>query len=753
MQELIPVLIAAVAVATLLNVVLKRFNMPTVIGYIFTGAVIGPLFGIHVHGNEALEHIAEFGIVFLMFIIGLEFSVDHLKSMKKEVFLYGGLQVAGTGLLIAAVATLLLDIEFKYAVVAGTGLALSSTAIVLKLLNESGQIRSEYGRNALGILLFQDIAVIPILLMITILTSEDKGLGDLLLETAINAVLTLAILIAIGKYALGHFFRTVSNANSKEIYMGSILFVVVGSAYVAHHFGFSYTLGAFVAGMMIADTIYKYQVEADLIPFRDLLLGVFFVSVGLQIDLQVVVANIVPVLLLGVAVLAIKAAAIYAILVFSSSSREVALKSALSLSQIGEFALVIFSLILANKMIDGTWVQIVMVTVVLTMIATPFILNNLDRIVGLFFKVSVESGLQAGSEVFGEHIILCGYGSFGRAVSERLERAGINHIIVTNNTDGYVKAKEQDKLVVFGDAADRVFLESLHIQKAIATVIAVDDVETVKQISAAITLIDKDLRIIAKVPSEEDRHQLSDFNHELVLDGNSNTAELLVERISKSKLLAEETSHLVYLGDYSIDRPAEAIELVRKEQVRLLDVISASFDGLREGKDIMHQKALYACFDVISEIIAEAIKDIMSHASLSPREYERINTLLDNQHQLQTLSGVMVSLGQELKGLSEKTETQSFSKLVVEGLDTILLSLKDLAAEFNSEELTLLRHMTSDGGGRLSSIRESYLGESHQLGAESKALVLSTTNHIEQVRGLFRNISENYQGLAELAAG
>ncbi|MDD2365048.1 MAG: cation:proton antiporter [Desulfuromonadaceae bacterium] len=748
MQDLIPLLIVAVAVATLLNVVLKRFNMPTVIGYIFTGALIGPMFGINIHGNEALEKIAEFGIVFLMFIIGLEFSVTHLKSMKKEVFLFGGLQVAGTALLIAAAAAFFFGIEFQYAIVMGSALSLSSTAIVLKLLNESGKIRSEYGRNALGILLFQDIAVIPILLMITILTSNDKGLGELLLETAVNAALTLTILIIIGKFALTHLFRAVSNTNSKEIYMGSILFVVVGSSYIAHHFGFSYTLGAFIAGMMIADTIYKYQVEADLIPFRDLLLGVFFVTVGLQIDPGVVLRNILSVICLSLVIMILKTVSIYVVLIYFNSVR-VTLKSAITLAQIGEFALVIFSLLMSYKMVDQNLGQIVMVTVVLSMIVTPFLLNNLDRIVNFIFRGKIERDDQVCSEVFGEHVILCGYGAFGRAVSEKLDMAGVRHVIVTGNTDGYVKAKELGKLVVFGDSADRVLLESLQIKKAISTIIAEDDVDRVKLVSAAISLIDRNLKVIAKVLNEDDLHQLTEFNHEMLLDGNSQAATLLVEQISKSKMLAEETSRLKYLSNYSINRPSEVISLVKSEQARLLDVISDSFDALRQGKDIMHIKALHASFRVLSEIIRSVISKIMSDADLSHKEYECINTLMDNQHQLETLSSAMEELGRDLKQLEAVGDTAVFSQNVVEALDTVLLSLKALAEEFSQDEMALLTALASDGNHGLSKIRETYLGESQHLEPKTKALFLSATNYIERVKALFRSVGDNYQKLAE----
>ena len=493
MQNLIPVIIAAVAVATVLNVALKRINMPTVIGYIFTGVIIGSIFDLHVHGNETLEHVAEFGVVFLMFTIGLEFSVSHLKSMKKEVFLFGLLQVFLTAAVISAIAYIAFNLNLKTAIVVGAGLALSSTAIVLKIMNETGKIKTAAGRNSLGILIFQDIAVIPILLLITIFTDQGTSLTDLLVSTAVNAVIALGILIVIGKFALSHIFRVVSNTNSKEIYMGSILLTVVGASYIAHHFGFSYSLGGFIAGMMIADTIYKYQVEADLIPFRDLLLGVFFVSVGLQIKMDVVLANILPVVLLGTGIMVIKAATIFIILSFAGD-KKVAFKSALSLSQIGEFSLVVFSLVLANKLMDPTAVQILMVVIIASMVAAPFLINNTDKICALIFKTNIEDRALDQASLIGGHVILCGYGSFGRVVSEQLSESNIDHVVLTNNTEAFVKAKEAGKTVVFGEPDDRALLERLKIQKAMSTILALDDFEDVKKTSASITLIDPKIK-------------------------------------------------------------------------------------------------------------------------------------------------------------------------------------------------------------------------------------------------------------------
>ena len=751
MQNLIPIFLAAVAIATSLNVFIRRFNIPTVVGYIVTGAVIGALFQIDVRGDETLQHVAEFGVVFLMFTIGLEFSFSHLKEMKKEVLVFGAAQVVGTTLVIAVAAKLLFDMPTANAITVGSALALSSTAIVLKILNESGQVKTEEGRNAVGVLIFQDIAVIPILLMVTIFTTDDKSLTSLLGETALNAAIVVGLLFLAGRFLLGRLFRIVSDTNSKEIYMGSILLTVVGASYFAHHFGFSYSLGGFIAGMMIADTIYKYQVEADLIPFRDLLLGVFFVSVGLQIDAGVVAQNIFTIVLLVVSLMSVKAAVLFLILIPWCSKRT-SLKSAITLAQLGEFSLVVLSLVLANAMMEPAQVQVLMVTVVLSMIATPFLINNGDAIVRLLSRGKIQATPAESASVIGGHVLLLGYGYFGQLVSKFLDDAKITHVIVTDGTDEYVKARELEKMVVFGDPADRVLLQQVGIDKAMSTIIALDDVDSVKRASAAIELIDPSIKVIARVTTDEEKAELESFEHELVLDGNTQTATVIVDQIKRSRLLAKEMSELQFMNELDRDDPQSSIESVTREQKRLLDVISRSFNGMRQRKDIMHLKAFHESFTVLSEIIGNAIGDLLSHASLTPEQYEAINTLVDNQDHLARMNDVMDDLGRELALLAEDDETRVLSEIAVEGLDAILLTLKDLADEYNDTDLELLRNMTSGNGKGLVGIRESYLSAERDLATGSKALLVSATNNMDRLRGLFGHVADNYRRLAGAAA-
>ncbi len=429
---MLEIIIVTILVSTFLNLFLKQFGIPTIIGYIATGTIIAYGFHLHdaIHSHE-LKEIAEFGVVFLMFTIGLEFSINHLIKMKKEVFIYGGLQVFLTAGFFAFLANNFFAIEIKSAIIIGSALALSSTAIVLKLLNENGEINKLYGRKVLGILLFQDIAVIPILLMITIFSVTDKSISSLLFETFVDAAILLTGLFLVGKYLLEPFFHAVSKTKSNEIFVSSILLIVIGASYVAHLFSFSYSLGAFVAGMMIAETQYKHQVEADLIPFRDLLLGVFFITVGMQLDFKIIYENIALISLLIPILILIKIGIIFTILKFGTNKRD-ALKTALSLFQLGEFALVIFELSFAQGLIDPVLGQVLIVIVVITMILTPFVLRNISSIADIFSKQREKNhGFpKIDKNSLTNHIVLIGYGRLGKHISELIQKDGLEFIAI-----------------------------------------------------------------------------------------------------------------------------------------------------------------------------------------------------------------------------------------------------------------------------------------------------------------------------------
>ncbi|SHO80559.1 Glutathione-regulated potassium-efflux system protein KefB [hydrothermal vent metagenome] len=531
MNDVMIVIISTFAIATVLNIILRKFGVPTIIGYIFTGVVITSLFGLE-HTSNEIKDIAEFGIVFLMFTIGLEFSIAHLKSMKEEVFLNGLLQITLSSLIFFIIIHIIIGIDTKSSIIIASAISLSSTAIVLKVLNESDKINTTFGKKALGILLFQDIAVIPILLMVDIFTNSTQSISTLLFYTLINAIIALSIMFIFGKYIVEKFLEVSSKSN--EIYIASILLIVLASSYLAHTLGFSYSLGAFIAGMTIAETKYKHQIEADLIPFRDLLLGLFFITIGMGIDINLVMDNILLILLLVVLIMSIKALIIYFVIIFKSYPR-VAFKSALSLSQIGEFSLVILSLASGYSLLDNSIVQILIPSIVISMIFTPFILNHLADIVDIIIKEEpLEVEVSSGG--YNNHIIVCGYSATGKSIVKKLKKRKIPYIIIEHNIKLVEQAKRGNKNIIFGNATQTSLLEKLDVKKASSVIITMENFKKITMIIDRVKSISSDIDVIAKVVNKKEVELLKEYNLKHVLNRSDIMSDILLDEALSCKL-------------------------------------------------------------------------------------------------------------------------------------------------------------------------------------------------------------------------
>jgi CPA2 family monovalent cation:H+ antiporter-2 len=485
--------------------------------------------------KETLSHIAEFGIVFLMFTIGLEFSVKHLKAMKKEVFVYGFLQVMLSGLLFTAMAMFLFHVVVKTAIILGFALSLSSTAIVLKILNEKNETHSKYGRITLGILIFQDLAVIPILLMISIFTSSVEDISHLLLKTLGSAIIVFFILFVGGKILLDRFFNWIMTSNSEEIFLVSVLFVVMGASFVAEVFGFSYSLGAFIAGMTIAETKYKYRIEADLIPFRDILLGIFFVTIGMQIDLNTILhyGHIIVVLL--VVIMALKALVLFGVLKIWQQKRT-SLKASLALFQVGEFSLAILALAYNNALISSKQNQILIITVVLSMIITPFVLKNLKKIADRFSPEPETVYDQIHSCKMKNHIIICGYGTLGQKVAKHFKYLGLTYIILEHDIELVNEGKKNNEPIILANAMQIPTLEAVDIKDAFAVIVAIDHVVKLRLTCEAIMSIDEDINTIVKVKNSSHEEIIKGFKINNIINESKEMAQILTREVLNCKI-------------------------------------------------------------------------------------------------------------------------------------------------------------------------------------------------------------------------
>ena len=530
MENTLLVLIITVAISTVLNVFLKRFDIPTIIGYIFSGFAVSSFYHFAEDSKEMLGHLAEFGIVFLMFTIGLEFSANHLKSMKKEVFVYGGLEVILSGLLFTVLGSWLFGLEIKSAIVVGFAISLSSTAIVLKILNENNEIHSGYGRTTLGILLFQDLAVIPILLMVSFFASDTESVSALLLDTFMSAMVVFLILFLVGKYFVEWFFDWIMASGSEEIFLVAVLLSVMSASFLSEVFGFSYSLGAFMAGMMLAETKYRYRIEADLVPFRDILLGVFFVTIGMLIDWHSLInyGHVILGLLVGIVLL--KALLIFGILRFFIQKRT-ALKTAMALFQTGEFSLVVIALARSHDLISDELNQIMIITIILSMIMTPFVLKNIKKFADTLTKepdTLRDRALVGGT--FKDHIIVCGYGPVGQKLVKIFRERNLLYIILEHDikiVDAEIAKGEE--AIYLANAAQKMVLSHFNVNECTAIIVTIENEIQRQLICENIASFNPEINSIVKVNNSAEEEVISELGIKHIVNGREILADMLAE--------------------------------------------------------------------------------------------------------------------------------------------------------------------------------------------------------------------------------
>lgn len=534
MDNVIPLILLTAGISIFLNTLLRRVNIEAIIGYIFTGAIVAYISGIEGYHNPSLELVSELGIAFLMFTIGLEMSIEKLKSIKKEVFVYGGAQMIFTSLVFYFITRYIFGVDIASSLIISLGLSLSSTAIVLKLLNESKTLHKTYGKNALGVLLFQDIAVIPILFMIPIMANAEGLASDVLIIMLRNTFLIISGFFLCGKYLALPFFDFIANAKSDEIFIAAVLFVVIGAAQLTHQFGFSYSLGAFMAGIIIARTHYKHQIEADLIPFRDIFLGVFFIAVGMQLNLNFIPDNILHILLILVAVIFIKAAIIF-IIMKMGYRRQTSLKTAVILAQVGEFSFVVFELAKINNLfIDEVLSQTITVSIIFSMILTPFVFKHLHPISSLFTPDEDDDEAELLKDIdLNDHTIVCGYGALGQRVTKNLKHLGIPYIVIERDNALVTFGRNQDDNIILGNSAKKSILEKVNLNEAKAIIVAIPHKEKMIRIVGAIRTVAPNVKIIAKAHSLYQKDFLETMGNVAIIDEIHETADSVINLLSE----------------------------------------------------------------------------------------------------------------------------------------------------------------------------------------------------------------------------
>jgi CPA2 family monovalent cation:H+ antiporter-2 len=565
-------------------VAFRMLHLPPMLGYLAVGVLIGP-HALRLAGeNEATSSLAEFGVVFLMFSIGLEFSLAQLRAMRRIVFGLGLAQVVLT-----IVATMLFGwishaflprflpfaVSWQAAFALGGALAMSSTAIVSKMLTERLELESQHGRRIIGILLFQDLAVVPLLILIPALAQSPEKLAATLAWATVKAIAVLVLLLFFGQKLMRKWFTIVVKRRSQELFMLNLLLVTLGAAWITERAGLSMALGAFVAGMLISETQYKHQVEEDIKPFRDVLLGLFFITIGMLLNLELVLHNWALVLLLLTVPVMLKFALIALLAKAFGSSDGVSMRTGIALAQAGEFGFVLLNLASGAKLIDPLIIQLVLASMVLSMLAAPMLIANSDRIV---MKIAANEWMmqslqltQIASRTMAaqKHVIIAGFGRSGQSLATLLAEEKLVYYALDLDPERVQEAQAAGANVSYGDAARRESLIAAGVNRASALVISFADTHAALKVLHLVHELAPALPVIVRSHDDTDLDVLK----------KAGATEVVPEALEGSLMLA---SHALVMMGVPLRRVVHRVQSARDERYASL---RGYFHGAGDASD------------------------------------------------------------------------------------------------------------------------------------------------------------------------
>ena len=557
--------------AAVLGVVACRsLKLPPMLGYLAVGVLIGPYALALSAGSESVRHLGEFGVVFLMFVIGLEFNLPKLRSMRRHVLGLGLLQVALT-MVLATVGSLFLaslapgfwKMGWQTALALSGAMAMSSTAIVVKLLSERLELDSEHGKRVIGVLLFQDLAVVPLLVLIPALGSPADQLFLALAIAGLKAAVLVGILLTGGQRAMRWWLTLVARRKSEELFVLNLLLVTLALAWLTELAGLGLALGAFIAGMLISETEFKHQVETDIRPFHDVLLGLFFISIGMMLNWRIVLERWPLVLLLATLPVIFKLGLVTVLARLLGATTGMSLRTGLYLAQAGEFGFVLLTLAGKNQLLPPHLLNPILASMVLSMLATPFIILYSNQIV---MKLVASEWLQQSLQMTSiarkaintsKHVIICGYGRCGQNLGHLLEGEGIPYIALDLDPDRVRQAAAAGDSVVFGDAVRLQSLMAAGLARASAVVVTYLDTASALKVLANARVHAPTVPVIVRTVDDHDLEKLQ----------AAGATEVVPEAIEGSLMLA---SHALALVGVPMRRVIRVVQQQRDARYNLL---------------------------------------------------------------------------------------------------------------------------------------------------------------------------------------
>ncbi|HKO88736.1 MAG TPA: cation:proton antiporter [Burkholderiales bacterium] len=600
--ELILLLLASAVVAV---VVFRSLQLPPLLGYLLVGIILGPNVPTLTANLEETQHIGEFGVVFLMFTIGLEFSLGRLFQMRRLVFGLGGLQVLSTLLVLMAGFTLA-GFAWQGSFALAAALCVSSTAIVARMLSERMETETPHGREIIGVLLFQDLVIVPFLVILPALGGEG---GDLALQLGVAALKAAAILGAVlffGQRVMRWWFTIVAMRRSHELFIINVLFITLGLSYLTEVSGLSLALGAFVAGMLISETEYRHQVEEDIKPFRDVLLGLFFITMGIRLEIGVVIQHAPIVFLMFLGPMLLKFAVVAGLSRALGSTPGTAIRTALCLAQGGEFGLVLLALGSEFQLFDHGVAQAVIAGLLLSMLAAPFLIQHSDRIA---LKLSRSEWMRRSLQLHQvavqgltneKHIVICGYGRTGQGLARFLDREGVGYVALDLDPERVQAAAAAGENVVYGDSGRREMLAAAGVARAKALVISFNDTWTSLRVIHHARSISSEIPIIVRTRDDGSLDELT----------AAGATEIVPDTFESSIMLA---SHALLMAGVPVRRVLGHVRNLRDERYQLL---RGFYRGASDDPDDMDEDNLPRLLSISLDGRAYAVGKTLAALSL-----------------------------------------------------------------------------------------------------------------------------------------
>lgn len=473
LRDILILLFASVAIV----IIFKKIGLSPALGYLFAGAAIGPFgFGV-LTSTETTKSIAELGIVFLLFAIGLELTFGRLLAMRKYVLGFGGLQVILTSALITFICHHFVHLSIETSIVIGGALSMSSTAIVMQVIAENAEQSTRVGRLSFSILLMQDLAVIPILVLLPLLTKTHLDVAQALGGALLNAVIAMTIIYFVGRLLLRPIYRLIAESQNEVLFLSFTLIVILGSAFLSNYLGLSFALGAFIAGLMVAETEYKYRVEEEILSLKSLLLGLFFMTIGMSFDFELLLKSLPYIIMASLGLILVKSSIIIALCRIFRFPLAPAIHTGLLLSQGGEFAFVVFLMAVQEKFIEQDLSQFLMTVVTFTMALTPMLATFGRKIKARLYTKEVLRDNKLKREIgdISKHVIVVGLSKVGRIVTYILRKRAVHYIVLENNHRVVRLEKTNGYNIYYGDAMNIDILRYIGIERCESVVVAMED--------------------------------------------------------------------------------------------------------------------------------------------------------------------------------------------------------------------------------------------------------------------------------------